>query len=143
MTDAQGDVQEREVLVDQAELLYRQIALPLRNGRPTWEIFKGRKEEAWQVSVDRASLAEGLEASYLRHTDRGATSHGVLAVSVEELAQNLVEAYSAPSDENPSHCQYDLQTLTSGDPISHGQREKICSQLLEYALSNDRERHIP
>lgn len=142
MTEDQGEEQPRNLLQED-ELLYRQISLPLREGRPSWEVFKGRKDEGWQVSVDRSSMVDSQEATYLRHTDKGATSHGVLAVSTGELTQVQVHAYTAEEDDNPAHCQYDLKILATGTTISHGQREKICSRLLEWALDQDRPKYLP
>jgi len=133
----------REVLTEAEELLYRQIALPLREGRPSWEVFKGRKDEDWQVSVDRESLVDDMKASFDRHTEDGATSHGVVAVSVGDLEERLVEAYSKPLPENPAHSQYDLQTLNTGANVSHGVREKICVTLLDKALAPGRPQYFP
>lgn len=135
--EAKQGPDSRVKLTDRDERLFRQVLLPLRDGRPSWENFKGRKHEDWQVSVDRQSRCPSAEAAYDRYTAQGARSHGVLATSVGALDDELVESYEAPLVGNQAHCQYDLAILTTGQRLSHGRRERICVKLHKDAIADE------
>lgn len=129
--------------LDDEELLFRQVLLPLRDGRPSWETFKGRRSADWQVSVDREALCATPQAAFNAYTAGGANSFGALATSVEDLGTHGVGAYEQPEDDNPAHCQYDLRLKRDGTAITYGGRERICADLLDRAMSDDRPRFMP
>jgi hypothetical protein len=114
----------RAFLTEGDEHLFRQITLPLSNGRPTWEVFKGRKDDDWQVSVDRNSLCATPAEALQRYVEHGATSHGVLSTTVGRLWGHNVGSYAMPEADKLAHCHYDLATLLTGKDISHGARTR-------------------
>ena len=136
--DVESDEPERVLLTDEDEYLFRQVLLPLRDGRPSWEAFKGRKDEVWQVSVDREARCPSAEEAYTRYTAGGARSNGVVATSVGALSDQLVVTYEDELEDNPAHCMYDLATLSSGGSVSHSVRERICVRLYELSLTYDK-----
>jgi hypothetical protein len=138
--DSDGD--GRVYLADD-ELLFRQVLLPLRDGRPSWETFKGRKADDWQVSVDREALCDSPQNAYSAYTAGGANSYGTLATSVSDLDGHGVGVYEKPEDDNPAHCQYDLRLKRDGAVITNGGRERICVDLFDRAMGDDRPRFMP
>jgi hypothetical protein len=112
------DKEQREELTEQGEILFRQVHPQFFTaGRISSQAFEAPRSHEGMLSVDRESLTAAKDSFALFTEGFGLSSACVCGVSVGEVNQHELHAYSDPvpaTDDlpaNPAHAIVDMSAL--------------------------------